>query len=273
MQPMSFRGRRVFLSGASSGLGYEIAKILVREHGAHVLAVARRAAKLDELRRELEGASGSLTPVVADLSKIDDVDRAFRDATAGGPLYAAILNAGVTHFGEHHELTWEGFENMLATNVTGVVRMTTHLLPYLEGRAEGGGILLVSSMAGLTPVPYQTAYSATKAFLVNFGCGLYHETAGRNVSVTTFVPGGIQTEMTSGDRFRALGGWLMPAEACARDAIDAFVKRRYLHVPGAFMRAGSALMGLLPRQFLAGRVAATYRGALKKAKLGDQGSR
>jgi short-subunit dehydrogenase len=77
------------------------------------------------------------------------------------------------------------------------------------------------------------------------------------------VPGGIQTEMTSTPRFKSLGGWLMPAEACARDAIDAFARRRYLHVPGAFMRTGATLMGFLPRQFLTGRVAATYRGALE----------
>jgi short-subunit dehydrogenase len=155
---------------------------------------------------------------------------------------------------------------MLATNVIGVVRMTTQVLPYLEERAEGGGILLVSSMAGLTPIPYQTAYSATKAFLVNFGCALFHEAAPRNVSITTFVPGGIQTEMTSGERFRALGGWLMRADKCAREAIDCFKKRKYLHAPGIFLRASTSLMGLIPRQFLGSRVAATYRRALEATR-------
>jgi uncharacterized protein len=267
MKNMDFHGRRVLVTGASSGLGWEMAKVLAFEHGATIIPVARRIARLEELKREIESKSSvKVEPVAADLSNIDDVDRVFRSAVAGGPLYGAVLNAGITHFGEHHELSWEDFQTMLATNVTGVVRLTTHVLPYLEARAEGGGILVVSSMAGLIPVPYQTAYSATKAFLVNFGCGLFHETRGKNVSVTTFVPGGIQTEMTSGERFKALGGWLMPAEECAREAIDCFRRRRYLHAPGIFMRAGTSLMGLLPRQFLAGRLAATYRGALDTAR-------
>ena len=75
--------------------------------------------------------------------------------------------------------------------------------------------MIVSSMAGMTTVPYQTAYSGTKAFLVSFGTGLFHELRGRPVSMTTFVPGGIQTEMTSGKRFGPLRGWLMPVDQCA----------------------------------------------------------
>jgi len=267
MKPMDFSGRWVLVTGASSGLGWEMAKVLATQHGANVIPVARRMSRLEELRREIESTSKArVVPLAADLSRVEEVDRVFEEATAAAPLYGAILNAGITHFGEYHELTWSDFETMLSTNVTGVVRLTTKLVPYLEGRAEGGGVLLVSSMAGLTPVPYQTAYSATKAFIVNFGCGLYHETRERGISVTTFVPGGIKTEMTSGERFEALGGWLMPADRCAREAIDCFRRRRYLHVPGVVMRVGSALMGVVPQKFLTSRVAATYKGALDKVR-------
>jgi short-subunit dehydrogenase len=58
---------------------------------------------------------------------------------------------------------------MLHVNVTSTVRLTTGLLPYLEETGEGGGLMLVASTAGITPVPYQAAYSGTKAFLVHFG--------------------------------------------------------------------------------------------------------
>lgn len=267
MKPMDFRGRWVIVTGASSGLGWEMAKSLAFEYGASVIPVARRMPRLLELKQEIESkSSAKVRPIAADLSTLEDVDRVFREATAEEPVYAAVLNAGISHFGEYHELSWTDFQTMLGTNVTGTVRLTTQLLPYLVARAEGGGLLIVSSMAGLTPVPYQTAYSATKAFLVNFGCGLWHETRGENVSVTTFVPGGIQTEMTSGERFKALGGWLMPADKCAREAIDCFRRRRYLHAPGIFMRAGTSLMAFVPRQFLTSRVAATYKTALEVAK-------
>jgi short-subunit dehydrogenase len=247
MKKMDFRSRWVLVTGASSGLGWEMARQFALEHGANVIAVARRAPRLEELKRELESrARVKVETITADLAKLEDVDRVFRQAVAQGPLYAAVLNAGVTHFGEYHELSWSDFQTMLATNVTGVVRLTTLILPHLEQRAEGGGLMIVSSLAGLQPVPYQTAYSATKAFLVAFGCGLWHETQGHNVSVTTFIPGGIKTEMTSTDRFGPLTGWLMAVEPCAREGIQAFAKRRYLHVPGAFMRVGSAFLDLLP---------------------------
>jgi short-subunit dehydrogenase len=140
--------------------------------------------------------------------------------------------------------------------------LTTLFLPHLLEANRGGGILLVASMAGLTPVPYQTAYSGTKGFLVNFGRGLYHELHGKNVSVTTFVPGGIVTEMTAGERFVPLKGWLMPVDRCAREAIQGFVRRDYLTVPGFANRIGSMLMRFVPERFLTGRVAATYRTAI-----------
>lgn len=266
---MDFRSRWVFVTGASSGLGLEMARVLARDHGANLILVARRRDRLEKLREELNSAHGvEVDVIVADLSKAEDVDRAFREATARHPIYGVVLNAGVTHFGEYDELSWDDFRAMLETNVVSVVRLSTLFLPYLEQKNQGGGLMLVSSMAGLVPVPYQTAYSGTKAFIINYGCGLWHETHDKNVSVTTFVPGGIQTEMTSTDRFKALGGWLMPADRCASAAIQAFRQRRYLHVPGFVYRAGTVAMKLLPQQLLTGRVAATYRKALESSRSG-----
>jgi short-subunit dehydrogenase len=265
MKPMDFRSRWVLVTGASSGLGKALAEQLAREHGANLVLVARRRNLLDELKKELEASGIRVETIAADLSRGEDVERVFEEAVRGREIYGAILNAGVTHFGDYHELSWEGFQTMLATNVTSVVRLATLFVPHLEQHDLGGGLLIVSSMSGLTPVPYQTAYSATKAFLVNFGCGLHHEVDGKNLSVTTFAPGGIQTEMTSGDRFRALGGWLMPVDRCARLGIESFRDRSYLNVPGVTMRVGTVLMKMLPQRFLTSRVAATYRTALRKS--------
>jgi short-subunit dehydrogenase len=266
VEPMNFRGRWVLVTGASSGLGREIARCLALEHGANLVLAARRAARLEELKGELERtARVSVHTIVADLSKTDDMDRVFHEATAGRDIYGVVLNAGVTHFGSFDELSWADFQAMLATNVTSVVRLTTLFLPYLEARNQRGGILLVASMAGLMPVPYQTAYSGTKAFLINFGRGLHHELEGKNVSVTTFAPGGIATEMTAGDRFVPLKAWLMPVEPCAREAVRAFAARRDIHLPGLTNRLGSVLLRFLPQRFVTARMAATYRSALLKS--------
>jgi short-subunit dehydrogenase len=266
MKSMDFRGKWVMVTGASSGLGRSMADVLAREHGANIVPVARRQERLLDLKRELETRAGvKVEPVAADLSKLEDIDRALEHATAGRQLYAAVLNAGVTHFGGYDELTWSQFEAMLNTNVTSIVRMTTALVPHLEKGALGGGIMLVSSMAGITPLPYQAAYSGTKAFVIHFGCAMSHELYDKNVSITIYAPGGIATEMTAGERFNSLRRWLMPVEAAAREGVDAFRRRKYLHVPGATNKLGTVLFRLLPQRMVTGQVAASYRRALALA--------
>ncbi|MEW5852484.1 MAG: SDR family NAD(P)-dependent oxidoreductase [Myxococcota bacterium] len=265
MRPMDFRGRWVLVTGASSGLGRAMAQQLAREHGAHVIAVARRTERLEELRHELKSTGVELEPVTADLAKPDDVVRVIARANER-QAHAAVLNAGVTHFGAFQEQRWEDFESMLSTNVTSVVRMTTELLKPMEQRNDGGGIMLVASMAGLLPVPYQTTYSATKAFLVHYGCGLSHELRGRQLSITTYAPGGIDTEMTSGERFARLRAWTMPVETAARLGLDAFRRREELYVPGVTNRIGAALAKVLPRRLVTAQVGSAYRRALDAAR-------
>ncbi len=271
MKPMNFHGCWVLITGASAGLGRAMAERFAYDHHANLVVTARRAARLEELKEELESRAGvKVVPIAADMTKLEDVDRLIDRVTSELPLYAAVLNAGVTHFGDYHELSWEDFQTLLHTNVTSVVRMTTRLLPHLERTADGGGVLLISSMAGIHPIPYQTAYSATKAFLVHFGCGLFHELAGKNVSITTYAPGGIATDMTGGDKFESLRSWLVPVEEAAREAIVAFQRRGYLYVPGALNRLGDVLMRVLPRRIVADRLASEYRKSLERARTAVQ---
>jgi short-subunit dehydrogenase len=266
MKSMDFRGKWVLVTGASSGLGKAMAEVLAKEHGANIIPVARRKDRLDTLKHELEAsAKVEVDPIAADLSKVEGVDRALEHAKKGRHIYAAVLNAGVTHFGNYHELGWGDFEAMLSTNVTSIVRMTTSLVPYLDQNSPGGGIMLVSSMAGITPLPYQAAYSGTKAFVIHFGCAMSHELHDKNVSITIYAPGGIDTEMTAGERFHALRRWLMPVDAAAREGVDAFRRRKYLHVPGATNKLGTVLWRVLPQRLMTSQVAASYRRALALA--------
>ena len=266
MNPMELRGRWVLVTGASSGLGREMAKILAVTYGANLVISARREDRLLELKTELEHSAGVKVEIcVADLSKLDDVDRLIEMASKGRPLFGAILNAGVTHFGDYAAVTWDGFRTMLDTNVIATVRLATALVPVLE--AQAGGLMIVSSMAGIHPVPYQTHYSATKAFLVHFGVGLWHELQGRNVSVTVYAPSGVISEMTAGESFTPLRRWLMPVAQAASEGVEAFRNRKYLHISGFANRLGSAFTRLLPQRFTTSIVAAQYRNALKKGKI------
>lgn len=269
MKPLPLHGRWVLVTGASAGLGKAFASRLARHHHANLVLVARRKDRLEALAAELRDSAGvEAVALAANLSRTEDVDRLLAEATKGRQLTAAVLNAGITHFGHYHELGWDDFQTMLHTNVSSVVRMTTELVPHLERDPDGGALLIVSSMAGFTPVPYQTAYSATKAFLVTYGMGMWHELEGRNVSITTYAPAGIQTDMTAGERFGSLRGWLASVDDVATEGLDAMRRRKFLAIPGLQNRVGNVLFRLLPRQFLTGRMAAVYRGALKDAEGG-----
>lgn len=266
MKDMDFRGRRVLVTGASSGLGAEMAEQLARDHGAHPVLVARRADRLEELAQRLRDRYGAQAEtIVADLSSSDEAARVFEEASRRGPLYAAILNAGVTHFGHHDELSWEEFAAMIDLNVKSTARLTSLLVPYLERQGEQGGVMLVASMAGVVPVAYQAAYSGTKAFLVNYACSLHHEMETRGVTVTAFTPGGIVTEMTEGERFNDLRAWLQPVVPCAREGIAGFKRRDYVTIPSPLYRWGfAAVRRIVPEKFLVGKTAAVYRNSLLK---------
>jgi short-subunit dehydrogenase len=228
--------------------------------------VARRKERLDELKAEISAETGcSVETIVSDLSLPGEAERVFRECTAQQNLYAAILNAGITHFGHHDELEWKAFDSMIDLNIKSAAHFTSLALPHLEQRGEGGGVLLVASMAGVVPVAYQAAYSGTKAFLVNYACSLHHEMKHRGVSVTVFTPGGIATEMTKGERFNDLRGWLQPVIPCARQGLRGFARRDYVTIPSLVYRLGFPLVRrLVPERFLVAQTAAIYRKSLLK---------
>ncbi|HVK98797.1 MAG TPA: SDR family NAD(P)-dependent oxidoreductase [Dongiaceae bacterium] len=267
-ETMNFQNRWVLVTGASAGLGREMACQLARVHKANLILVARRAVRLLELKNQLEQSHGVQCRVVqADLTNPQDVDRVYQEGIQCGDIYAVILNAGVTHFGHHQDLEWAGFETMLATNVTSVVRLVNLFVPYLIQKYQGGGILLVASLAGLLPVPYQAAYAGTKGFVTQFGESLYQELRGQNLSVTVFCPGGIATEMMEISGLNAgfeNSVFLQDTSTCAAAALTAFARRDYLPVPGILNQVQLFFSRFLPRRVLGMIAANVYRKALQK---------
>ncbi|MDE2420650.1 MAG: SDR family NAD(P)-dependent oxidoreductase [Gammaproteobacteria bacterium] len=268
MQTMNFKNKWVVVTGASSGIGLVMARMLARDHQANLVLVARRAETLEKIKIELEDQYNVHCQVIAaDLSIESDVERVFTEATTQQQIYAVILNAGITFFGEHLELSWSSFKTLLATNVSSVVQLTNLFIPYLIAQNQSGGIMAVSSMVSLVPVPYQSAYAGSKAFVTNFFLSLQQELLKKPISLTLFAPGGIDTEMTQNSDLKYFQntGALQTPEQCAESAIYSLQHRRNFHVPGAMNQAQLLLTRVTPRSVIASVTGMVYRKALKKS--------
>ncbi|MEM9821287.1 MAG: SDR family NAD(P)-dependent oxidoreductase [Bacteroidota bacterium] len=265
MRKLDFKDKWILITGASSGLGKEIARQLALQHQANLIIVARRKTKLEALKKELE-SSAKVEVVVktADLSIAEEVDKVVAFCLNERPLYGAVLNAGTTYFGKHQELEWSSFQTLMQTNIMGLMRMLNPIVQHFEQGTQEGGLLIISSMAAFSPVPYQAAYSATKAYLSNFSKALSHEIQNPNFSISVFEPGGIVTEMTDNHKFNDLRSWLMTVEKAASEAIYTLQQRKYRHIPGLQNQIGALLMRFLPGKFIASRMAKIYHRALSK---------
>ncbi len=264
---LDFKNKWILITGASSGLGYEMGRQLAMDHGANLILVARRLDKLNQLKEELTiQGKNQIKVIAADLSLPEDIDRVVRESLEGQRLDFAILNAGITYFGKQSALPEEQFDKLLQTNIIGTVQITNQLVKYFEKSVSDSGIMLVSSMAAFFPVPYQAVYSGTKAFLMNFGNALAFEIENPKLKITVFAPGGIATEMTSDDNFSKLKDWLMPVEQAAKEAIYAMGNKKFSYIPGFTNRVGYRFMRVVPARFIIKTMSKIYGKALSLTK-------
>ncbi|MEM6833805.1 MAG: SDR family NAD(P)-dependent oxidoreductase [Pseudomonadota bacterium] len=251
---LELRGARVLVTGASSGLGRAMAAALARDYEAHVLALARRQDALEDLAAAADAWPGAIEPVVLDVTDTPARQAWLQEV---GPLSAAILNAGMTLTGPFSKQSATKREQMIALNVTATTAMAQELAPLLS--AGRGALMLVASLGGLTPLPYQAAYGASKAYLVSLGLALQQEWKRQGVSVTTFAPGGIATEMTSGAEFASQQRHLQPADDVAAAALKALSERQGLVVPGMQNKLMAAALKILPPSLAAAIVERQFR--------------
>lgn len=186
-------GKVALITGASSGIGKEFARLHARKGGDLVL-VARREDALNALKQDLEKAYGiSATVLVADLAAPGAAQKVF-EATekAGLEIDILINNAGFGGHGRFHERDLASDQAMMQVNMNALVDLT-HL--YLQGMVSrnSGNILQVASTAGLMPGPLQAVYYASKAFVVSFSQAIAEELSGTGVTSTALCPGAVDT--------------------------------------------------------------------------------
>jgi short-subunit dehydrogenase len=215
-------GRRVLITGASSGIGASAA-VLLAGQGATVGLVARRAARLDAVLAECRQHSPGSQRWVTDLGDLDATARLADDVwDAFGGLDAVVNNAAIPKRRRAADLTIAEVERVLRVNFLSPAQLTLRLLPRLV--AAGHGVIVnVSSLAGRVGVPNEPAYSASKFALCGWTESLAIELAGTGVVVRLVLPGAIDTEIWDlpDNDPPVYDGPKEPAESVARAIVDA----------------------------------------------------
>ncbi len=243
----------VLITGASSGIGWELAKYFAAD-GSRLVLTARNTAALqslaDELRRSHNVEASVLT---ADLSLPETPERIFRELQGRGTTVDVLVNnAGFGASGLFAALPLQRQLEMLQVNVTALTQLTGLFLPGMVQRRRGG-ILNVASVAGFLPGPGMAVYYATKACVLSFTEALAEELAGADVTVTALCPGPTATnfgEVAHADKARMVRPARMSAEAVACYGHRAFRKKKVVAVPGLQNRLLIFLTRFSPRSMV-----------------------
>lgn len=229
-------GRWALVTGASSGIGVDIARELAAR-GANLVLVARRRDRLETLAAELRDRARVQVDVVdMDLGQ-PDAGAALHDrvAASGRTIDLLVNNAGYGLHGSFRDIAWADHAAMLRVDIDTLTQLTWLYAREMVARKQGR-ILLVSSIGGFQPSPWYAAYAAAKAYVLNLGCALAYELRGTGVTVTTLCPGATDTEFTARAGAGAFKGvfrllLMTPAEV-ARVGVRGLLRGRRVVVPG-----------------------------------------
>lgn len=259
MTPLPIKDSWVLVTGASAGLGRASALCLAGTYRAKPLLVGRRLGNLLELQDEIGKRFNISCEIVAadQATTRGREDIAAKVADLG--VSAALLAAGLTSVGSFDSSKAAAYDDIIGTNVLGFTDLLARLVAIFKGRPARSSIIAVSSLAGETSVPYQAVYGASKAYVSTLMRALSTELAGTNVSVGSFVPGGIDTGMAalSDLRWGKLG--LMDVDRCAALAVRALVQQRSFVIPGFGNRLTYRASRALPRSLVNRLAALPYR--------------
>jgi uncharacterized protein len=260
--------RTVLITGASSGIGEELAKVFAAE-GWNLIVVARREDRLRTLAATLDAAHGTRVDViVCDLSEPSAPAALCTEIASRGLVVDALVNnAGYGVPGVFLASPWERQQAMLQVMVTSLTELTHRLLPGMIER-QFGRVLNVASLAGLVPAPAgHTLYAASKALVIRFSEALSHEVRPHNVLVTALCPGFTYSEFhdVTGTResVSKMPKWLwMDAATVARQGYDAVMAGTPIYINGKVNRTIALLCRYLPLSLITGvgrKFGRTYR--------------
>lgn len=248
--PVEPRWTRALVTGASSGIGRSFATVLGGA-GTHLVLVARRQGRLEELAAELAAASPAVEVevLVADLTDAGDLARVeARLADSGRPVDLLVNNAGFGTQGRFHTLPLDREEAEARLLMLAPLRLTHAAVAGMVERGRGA-VVNVSSLVGVKPISLWATYSSSKAFLTAFSRAVDGEVRGLGVRVMVLMPGFTRTEFGYPEGFSISTVpkflWMTP-EVVARRALRDLAHGRAESVPGTHYRAFSHVARLVP---------------------------
>jgi len=250
----SLTGKNIIITGASGGIGAEIAR-LCAQRGANLVLLARGIEKLELLKKELESTHSVKVYVhqldVSDTDAIRTVFTKVIDEIKNADIL--VNNAGFGVFDLAHEAKIDEIKAMFEVNVVGLMACTSMVLPGMKER-HSGHIINIASQAGKIATPKSSVYSATKHAVLGYTNSLRMELADDNVYVTSVNPGPIETNFFNiadkqGTYVKNVKAFMLKPEYVAKQVVDRMLtKTREINLP-RWMNAGSIFYALFPRAF------------------------
>ncbi|KAB7733084.1 SDR family NAD(P)-dependent oxidoreductase [Rudanella paleaurantiibacter] len=249
-------GKTALITGASNGIGQELAKLFAKD-GYNLVLIGRNDDKLQQLAEGFEQDYGVQTTVIAkDLSRENVAEEVYNEVTGRGLTINVLVNdAAVSTYGKFATDTdWEREKALIHLNVLTLTHMTKLFLKDMVTRNEGK-ILQLASLVAITPFPLMAVYAATKAYVYNFTQSLNNELKDTNVTVTALLPNATDTNF-----FREAGAPQLNVEdqlddpaVVAKDGYDALMSGKLKVIPGGAMNKAYEVMAYtMPQETLAG---------------------
>lgn len=245
-------GKNVLITGASGGIGAEMAYLCAKS-GARLILMARSLDKLEQLKQNLESRFGVEVLIyrldVSDTTAIETVFSEVLDRI--GHIDVLVNNAGYGIFRPAHESTIAETKGMFDVNVVGLIAVTSMVLPKMRER-RFGHIINIASQAGKLATPKSSVYSATKHAVLGYSNSLRMELADFGINVTTVNPGPISTNFFNiadeqGTYLQNIKRWVLKPEYVAEQVVGRMLtKTREINLP-RWMNAASVLYTLFPR--------------------------
>lgn len=190
----SLTGKRILLTGASSGLGREFAPILANA-GAHVIMAARSVEKMTVIQNDIVDAGGSAEVVAMDVRDRSTIRRVVKGLEDDGPVDVVVNNAGIAIVKSPQDMEDEDWDAVYETNLRGAWVLAQEVIKARLADQRNCSIVNIASILGLRGIGHVVPYAAAKAGLINIGRDVSTDLAKQGVRVNAIAPGYIETEM------------------------------------------------------------------------------